>query len=47
MKYTVNNDPYYHGEGDVATLGVLGRKIDPTWWTIELFRVPSSAPQLV
>ena len=27
--------------------GAMGRRIDPSWWTIELFLVPASAPQLV
>ena len=24
--------------------GAMGRRIDPSWWTIELFIVPASAP---
>ena len=27
--------------------GAMGRQIDPSWWTIELFLVPASATQLV
>ena len=29
------------------THGAMGRQIDPSWWTIELFLVPASATQLV
>ena len=27
--------------------GAMGHRIDPSWWTIEPFLVPASAPRLV
>ena len=33
-----------HDTGRASAPNTMGRRINPSWWTIELFLVPASAP---